>query len=94
MNYANTKRINNLLSRYFIENTEEDFKKLVHVIEKRDFTVYKQTLYMIGNCKIIKEDSTDTIIEIDLSEHRTLLEDLTNQFFIKKLGTRKYEKKN
>ena len=64
-----------------------------HVIEKRDFTVYKQILYMTDNCKIIEEDSMGIIIEIDLSEHRTLLEDLRNKSFSKKLGTRKYKKK-
>ena len=93
MNYVNTNRINNLLSRYCTENTEENFKKLEHIIEKNDFTVYKQILYMIDKCKIIEEDSAAIIIEIDLSEHRTLLEDLTNKFFSKKLGTRKYKKK-
>ena len=35
MNYVNTNRINNLLPRYCIENTEENFKKLEHVIEKK-----------------------------------------------------------
>ena len=65
-----------------------------HVIEKRDFTVYKQILYMTDNRKIIEEDSMGIIIEIDLSEHRTLLEDLRNKSFSKKLGTRKYKKKN
>ena len=64
-----------------------------HVIEKRDFTVYKQILYMTDNCKIIEEDSMGIIIETDLSEHRTLLEDLTKKIFSKKLGTRKYKKK-
>ena len=48
---------------------------------------------MTDNCKIIDEDSTGIITETDLSEHRTLLEDLTNKFFSKELGTRKYEKK-
>ena len=48
---------------------------------------------MTDNCKIIDEDSTGIITETDLSEHRTLLEDLTNKFFSKKLGTRKYEKR-
>ena len=48
---------------------------------------------MTDNCKIIDEESTGIITETDLSEHRTLLEDLTNKFFSKKLGTRKYEKK-
>ena len=49
---------------------------------------------MIDNCKIIDEDSAGIIIEIDLSEHRRLSEDLTNNFFSKKLGTTKYKEKN
>ena len=32
-------------------------------------------------------------MEIDLFEHRKLLEDLTNKFFTKKLGNREFEKK-
>ena len=42
---------------------------------------------------IIEEDSTGITIEIDLVEHRTLLEDLTNLFFTKKISTRVVEKK-
>ena len=48
---------------------------------------------MIENCQIIQEDSTGIIIEIDLIEYHTLLEDLTNSFFTKKISTRKVEKK-
>ena len=48
---------------------------------------------MIQNCRIIEEDSTGIIIEIDLIEHRKLLEDLTNSFFTKKISTRKVKKK-
>ena len=48
---------------------------------------------MIQNCRIIEEDSTGIIIEIDLIEHRKLLEDLTNSFLTKKISTRKVEKK-
>ena len=47
---------------------------------------------MIQNCRIIEEDSTGIIIEIDLIEHRKLLEDLTNSFFTKKISTRKVKK--
>ena len=47
------------------------------VIEKRDFTIYKQILYMVDNCKIVEEDLGITM-EIDLFEHMKLLEDLTN----------------
>ena len=48
---------------------------------------------MINNCRIIEEDSTGITIEIDLLEHQKLLEDLTNNFFTKKISTRKVKKK-
>ena len=63
MNYVNINRINNFLSRYQIENTEENFKKLERVIEKRDFTIYKQILYMIDNCRVAEEDTAEIIVE-------------------------------
>ena len=79
---------------YSIENTEGNFKKLREVIEERNFIIYRKILYMINNCRIIEEDSTGITAEIDLLEHCKLLEDLTNNFFKKKISTRKFEKKN
>ena len=80
---------------YSIENTEENFKKLGEGIEERNFIIYRKVLYMINNCwGIIVEDSTGITAEIDLLEHRKLLEDLTNNFFTKKISTRKFEKRN
>ena len=79
MNYVNTNRINN-------------FKKLEKVIEERKLIIYRKILYLIENCQIIEEDSTGIIIEIDLTEHCKLLEDLNNSFFTKKISTRKVEK--
>ena len=93
MNYVNTNRIKNFIYMYNIQITEDNFKKLEHVIEKRDFTIYKQILYMVDNCRIVEEDSLGITVEIDLFEHRKLLEDLTNTFFTKKLGNREFEKK-
>ena len=93
MNYVNTNRINNFFYMYSIKNTEENFKKLEKVIEERKFIIYRKILYMIENCQIIEEDSTGIIIEIDLIEHRKLLEDLTNSFLKKKISTGKVEKK-
>ena len=92
MNYVNTNRINNFIYMYNIQNTEENFKKLEHVIEKRDFTIYKQILYMVDNCKIVEEGSSRITMEIDLFEHRKLLEDLTN-FFIKNWEIKNLERK-
>ena len=78
---------------YNIQNTVENLKKLEHVIEKRDFTIYKQILYMVDNCRIVQEDSSWIAVEIYLFEHRKLLQDLTNKIFRKKLGNRELEKK-
>ena len=50
-------------------------------------------MYVVDNCRITAEDSTGITIEIDLVEHRTLLEDLTKSFFTKKISTGKVEKK-
>ena len=78
---------------YSIENTEENFKKLREVIEERNFIIYRKNFYIINNCQIIEENSTGITLEIDSLEHRTLLEDLTNNVFTKKISTRKVEKK-
>ena len=48
---------------------------------------------MVDNCRIVEEDSSGITVEIDLFEHRKLLEDLTNKFFTKKLVNREFEKK-
>ena len=63
-----------------------------HVIEKRDFTIYKQILYMVDNCKIVEEGLSRITMEIDLFEQRKLLEDLTN-FFIKNWEIKNLERK-
>ena len=101
-------RINNFLYMYNIKNTEENFKKLREVIEKRNYIIYRKVWYMIHkrnyiiyrkvwymihNCQIIEEDSTGITVEIDLLEHHKLLEDLMNSFFTKKNSARKVEKK-
>ena len=48
---------------------------------------------MVDNCKTVEGESSGVTVKIDLFEHRKLLEDLTNNFFHKKLGNRKFEKK-
>ena len=42
MNYVNTNRINNFLYIHSIPNNEENFNKLKHAIEERDFIIYKK----------------------------------------------------
>ena len=71
MNHVNTNRINNYFYMYGIENTEENFEKFREVIKERNFIIYRTILYLIEN----EEDSTGITIELDLFEHRKLLED-------------------
>ena len=77
MDRVSRHRVNKILYRYSIENNEEHFQKLAQVINKRDYYIYKQILYMIDNCQIVSEDCSGITVEIDLSEHNTLLEDIT-----------------
>ena len=73
--------------------TSMAFKIIGEVIKKRKFDIYRAILYIVDNCRIIKEDSTGIKMEIDLDEHKNLLENLTNSFFTKKISTRKVENK-
>ena len=93
MNDVNGNRINNYLYHYSIENNEENFNKIAEVITKREYFVYRKILYIINNCRVVEEDSGSITVEIDLVEHNHLLEDITKKFYIKKLSTRKVEKK-
>ena len=93
MDHVDRNRINNFLYRYRINDTAEDFNKLGEVVKQRKFYIYSTILYIIDNRHIVKEDSTGIINEICLDEHRNLLEDLTNNFFTKKIRTRKVETK-
>ena len=75
-----------------VSKKQENFKKLEEVIENREFIMYWKLLYIIDNCWIVEEDSSGITIEIDILEHRKLLDDLANKFFTKKISTRKVQK--
>ena len=92
MDHVSRNRVSNILYPYSIENNEEHFQKLAQVINKRDYYIYKQILYMIDNFQIVSEDCSGITVEIDLSEHNTLLEDITKKFFIKKSVQEKLKK--
>ena len=89
MNDIDKNRINNYIYRYSIKDTAENFNKIAEVIAKREFYIYRKILYIIDNCHVVEEHSTQITVEICLDEHRDLLERLTNKFFTKELGTRK-----
>ena len=64
------------------------------MIENREFIIYLKLIYITDNCQIVGEDSSEITIEIDILEHRKLLDDLANKFFTKKISTRKVQKKS
>ena len=93
MDDLSKNKINNYIYRYKIENTDENFQKLAQVINRKKYFIYKQIFYMTDACRIVSEDSSGIIIEIDSEEHNTLLEDVAKKIFIKKIGTRKVEER-
>ena len=93
MNHVERNRINNFIYRYRITDTAENFNKIREVIKQRKFYIYRTILYIIDNWRIAEEDSTGITVEVCLDEHRNLLEDLTNNFFTKKIRTRNIETK-
>ena len=58
MDDAGRNWVSNLIYYYSIENSEENFKKLAQVIDKKDYYIYKQILGLIDNCRIVSEDSS------------------------------------
>ena len=84
MNHVNRNRISNYLYRYEIDSNEENFNKIAEVINKREYYVYRSIFYIINNCRVVDEDSSSIIVQIDLLEHNHLLEDVTKKNFIKK----------
>ena len=93
MNNVNRKKVNNCIFLYNIRDNEENFLKIAKVVNKREYTIYRQILYIIDNCRIIEEDSSSITVEIDLIEHGKLLEDITKKF-LKKNWVREKLKKN
>ena len=93
MNHVNRNKIHNYFYIYGIQETEEKFKKLEEVIENREFIIYRKLLYIIDNCQIFEEDSSGIAVEIDILEHRKLLDDLANKFLQKNLAQEKSKKK-
>ena len=60
------------------------------MITKREFYIYRKILYVIDNCCVVEEDSTQMTVEICLDEHRHFLEDL---FLQKNLEQEKQKQK-
>ena len=87
MNNVNRNKVNNYIYLYNIQDNEENLKKIAELVNKREYTIYHQILYIINNCRIIEDSSGITV------EHGKLLEDITKKFF-KKNWVREKLKKN
>ena len=87
MNNVNRNKVNNYIYLYNIQDNEENLKKIAELVNKREYTIYHQILYIINNCRIIEDSSGITV------EHGKLLEDITKKF-LKKNWVREKLKKN
>ena len=74
MNNVNRNKVNNYIYLYNIQDNEENLKKIAELVNKREYTIYHQILYIINNCRIIEDSSGITV------EHGKLLEDITKKF--------------
>ena len=73
INNQEINKTHNLMTRYHIENTEENFERLKLLIKQNYCT---KIFDLIHNCRIIKKTSKNIIIEIDSEEYTYLLTDL------------------
>ena len=86
MNNVNRNKVNNYIYLYNIQDNEENLKKIAELVNKREYTIYHQILYIINNCRIIEDSSGITV------EHGKLLEDITKKFFKKNWVQEKLKK--
>ena len=86
MNNVNRNKVNNYIYLYNIQDNEENLKKIAELVNKREYTIYHQILYIINNCRIIEDSSSITV------EHGKLLEDTTKKIFKKNWVQEKLKK--
>ena len=83
MDYFTKNRINNIINRYNIEHTTNNFNKLAEVINQKNIILYQLILNLIKKCIIIHENNYCLKIEIEAESNKNLLEDMGKLFFIK-----------
>ena len=76
-------RIRNLMNRYNINQTADNFNKLAEVINQKNIVLYQVILNIIKGCIIIHENHYSLKIEIEAEINKKLLEDIEELFFIK-----------
>ena len=90
--YVEHNRIKNYLSRYDLEDTEENFNILKKVIQKKEYLIYQEIFKLMETCRIIELKSNSITIEIDAENNKKLLDDINKKYFIKRIVQRKVEK--
>ena len=90
--YVEHNRIKNYLSRYDLEDTEENFNILKKVIQKKEYLIYQEIFKLMETCRIIELKSNSITIEIDAENNKKLLDDINKKYFIKKIVQREVEK--
>ena len=93
MNNQDINKICNLISRYYIEDMEENFEKIKLVIKQKKFILHSEIFDFVNNCRTIAKTFKKVITEIDSEEYSDLLKDINKNFFIKKLNQRAEKKK-
>ena len=90
--YVEHNRIKNYLSRYDLEDTEENFNTLKKVIQKKEYLIYQEIFKLMETCRIIELKSNSITIEIDAENNKKLLDDINKKYFIKRIVQREVEK--
>ena len=90
--YVEHNRIKNYLSRYDLEDTEENFNILKKGIQKKEYLIYQEIFKLMETCRIIELKSNSITIEIDAENNKKLLDDINKKYFIKRIVQRKVEK--
>ena len=90
--YVEHNRIKNYLSRYDLEDTEENFNILKKVIQKKEYLIYQEIFKLMETWRIIELKSNSITIEIDAENNKKLLDDINKKYFIKRIVQRKVEK--
>ena len=91
--YVQNNQIRNYISRYNLDETEENFNILKKVIQKKEYLIYEETFKWIETCRIIESKSRSIIIEIDAENNGKLLDDISKIYSIKKISQKRIEKK-
>ena len=91
--YVQNNQIRNYISRYNLDETEENFNILKKVIQKKEYLIYEETFKWIETCRIIESKSRSIIIEIDAENNGKLLDDISKIYSIKKISEKRIEKK-